>query len=83
MMKKMVLIAALCFLVLGVLVFSATTSTGLENSDKKTGPEKVEWYTFDKGVDQAKKENKLLVVDFYTDWCHWCKVMDKETFANK
>ncbi len=83
MMKKMVLIAALCFLVLGVLIFSATTSTGLEDSVKKTGSQKVEWHTFDKGVDRAKKENKLLVVDFYTDWCQWCKVMDKETFANK
>lgn len=83
MMKRMVLIAALCFLVIGVLVFSATTSTGLENSDKKTGSKKVEWHTFDKGVDRAMKENKLLFVDFYTDWCHWCKVMDKETFSNK
>ena len=21
-----------------------------------------------------------MLVDFYTDWCHWCKVMDEKTF---
>ncbi len=26
---------------------------------------------------KAKAENKYIVVDCYTDWCGWCKVMDK------
>lgn len=29
----------------------------------------------------AKKQNKYLFVDAYTDWCGWCKVMDKNTFS--
>ncbi len=41
-----------------------------------------EWLKFDAGLAKAKKENKSIVVDFYTDWCHWCKVMEKETFEN-
>ena len=28
------------------------------------------------------KEGKLFVVDLYTDWCGWCKVMDKKTFTD-
>lgn len=28
----------------------------------------------------AAKEKKFLFVDCYTDWCGWCKVMDKQTF---
>jgi len=32
---------------------------------------------------KAKKENKYILVDAYTDWCHWCKVMDRETFPTK
>lgn len=32
--------------------------------------------------DQAQKSGKYIFVDAYTDWCGWCKVMDKETFTN-
>lgn len=31
---------------------------------------------------KAASENKLLFVDAYTDWCYWCKVMDKKTFTD-
>jgi thioredoxin-related protein len=30
----------------------------------------------------AAKERKLIFIDAYTDWCSWCKVMDKETFSD-
>ncbi|MFI5135307.1 MAG: thioredoxin family protein [Chitinophagales bacterium] len=32
--------------------------------------------------DQCKKESKFLFVDCYTEWCGWCKVMDKQTFPD-
>jgi thioredoxin-related protein len=38
--------------------------------------------TFNEGLEKADKENKIMIVDFYTDWCHWCKVMDEKTFHN-
>ena len=31
----------------------------------------------------AQKSNKIIFLDAYTDWCGWCKVLDKETFTNK
>ncbi len=31
---------------------------------------------------EAEKSGKLIMVDFYTDWCGWCKVLDKETYSN-
>ncbi len=37
---------------------------------------------FNEGLEKAAKENKNMIVDFYTDWCHWCKVMDEKTFRN-
>jgi thioredoxin-like negative regulator of GroEL len=31
---------------------------------------------------QAKKTNKLIMVDFYTDWCGYCKKLDAETYTD-
>jgi len=30
----------------------------------------------------AAGQNKMLLVDFYTDWCSWCRVMDTTTFRD-
>lgn len=39
------------------------------------------WYSFNEGIAKARQENKPIVIDFYTDWCGWCKVMDQKTFS--
>jgi thioredoxin-related protein len=39
--------------------------------------------SFQEGVSEANSEGKLLFVDAYTDWCGWCKVMDRETFSTE
>lgn len=44
--------------------------------------EELKWLGWNEGYEIAKKKNKIMVVDVYTDWCGWCKVMDRETFAN-
>jgi thioredoxin-related protein len=43
-----------------------------------------DWYEdFDEAVAVAKKEGKDLLVDISgSDWCHWCKVLDKEVFRH-
>lgn len=43
----------------------------------------VKWEQFNAGLKQAKLQEKHMLVDFYTDWCHWCKVMDEKTFSDK
>jgi thioredoxin-related protein len=40
---------------------------------------KEDW---EKARARAAAENKMLLVDFYTDWCSWCKVMDTTTFRD-
>lgn len=39
--------------------------------------------SFQEAVSEANKSDKLLFVDAYTDWCGWCKVMDRETFSKE
>ncbi len=31
---------------------------------------------------RARTEKRLLLVDVYTDWCGWCKKLDREVFAD-
>ncbi len=40
----------------------------------------VKWMTFEEAIEKSKTEKRKIFVDVYTDWCGWCKVMDKNTF---
>lgn len=44
--------------------------------------ETVRWWSFNSGLEAARRQKKPIVVDFYADWCHWCKVMEETTFAD-
>jgi len=40
----------------------------------------VNWMTFEEALLKSKTEKRPVFIDVYTDWCGWCKVMDKNTF---
>lgn len=42
----------------------------------------VQWYSFEEAVLQSEKTKKKIFIDVYTDWCGWCKVMDRNTFSD-
>ena len=44
--------------------------------------QEVKWYTLEEAVELNKKEPRKIMIDVYTDWCGWCKVLDKNTFHN-
>ena len=44
--------------------------------------EEVNWLTFEEAIEKNKENPKPILVDLYTDWCGWCKKMDKTTYKN-
>ena len=42
----------------------------------------VRWYDYDEGKARMQSEGKKGFLNFYADWCKYCKVMDDETFTN-
>jgi thioredoxin-related protein len=36
----------------------------------------------DKSLESAKHDQKYVLADVYTDWCHWCKKLDQDTFSD-
>jgi len=42
---------------------------------------KVQWYSYEDAVKKAQLKPKKIFIDVYTDWCGWCKKMDRSTFS--
>ena len=48
-----------------------------------TASNHLEWQDWNVALKQAAaNKNKIILVDLYTDWCGWCKRMDKDTYEN-
>lgn len=72
---------------LTLLLSAGISCAGNKKADKtadKNEPNtaKVEWIAFDAAMEKAGAEKRYVVVDFYTDWCKWCKVMEEKTYTD-
>lgn len=49
-----------------------------------SGQEAIQYHTgsWQEITATARKEHKYIFIDCYTDWCGWCKVMDKRTMTD-
>ncbi len=65
-----------------ILVLSFTLLTADTLIAKQNATHEIEWNEFNEGYAKATAEGKIAIIDCYTDWCGWCKVMDKKTFAD-
>lgn len=42
----------------------------------------IKWHTIEEAFELTKEKPKKIMIDVYTDWCSWCKVMDTTTFRH-
>ncbi len=62
-----------------VLIFTLLISLTVHAA----GSTAVAWQPWSDVVfDQARREHKLVLLDLEAVWCHWCHVMDAQTYAN-
>lgn len=43
----------------------------------------INWLTFEEAIEKNKEAPKNILIDVYTNWCGFCKKMDRETYENK
>jgi thioredoxin-related protein len=74
------IIIAVALVAAGVAAFLASKGTA---DSERTTLELVKWHSFNEGIELAHQQNKKLLIDVYTDWCIWCKKMDKDVYTNE
>ncbi len=84
-MKK-VLFIAIAFVAAGlVYAFIPKNDDGTIGTSVSTGKatdDKIQWMSWDEAIKANEKTKKKFFIDFYTDWCGWCKRMDSTTFSD-
>ena len=79
--------------ILGAMLIIATIGLGCGRSGNDGaaaapgahGPRsgKLAWASdWDDAFARAKRDNRVVMVEFYADWCVWCKRLESTTFTN-
>jgi uncharacterized protein YyaL (SSP411 family) len=70
-MKKL---AAILFLTLSVIPLGAASEATRKS---------IAWQPWSDGIfEQARRENKFILLDLEAIWCHWCHVMDETSYKD-
>lgn len=73
----MPVVRVLCSLFIGMFLFTAKAENPNFSAEKG-----IRWLSFEEMQKAQKVKPKKVIIDIYTDWCGWCKRMDKTTFSN-
>ena len=67
------------FILIGLFAFR-TAPANLSTIQQDTPP--ISWMSFEEAMEAVKIEERKILISVHTEWCGWCKHMDKTTFQN-
>ncbi len=67
---------------LAVVTLLSLGCGGDKGGDTVTTPTIDFVMSYDDAMATAKAKNQPVIIDFYTDWCRWCKVLDTVTYID-
>jgi len=62
-----------------IIIFVLAGSTSWSFASGTPDNKEINWLPYETGMELAKKTDKKVFLHFFADWCHYCKVMNKET----
>lgn len=64
------------------LGFVVMTTSFIKPPKEKAADQQINWVSIEEAQKLTQQEPRKIIMDVYTDWCGWCKKMDKTTFSD-
>lgn len=65
-----------------ILLLTIAQASSKPPGDSIKTKAELPWKQFTDGFAEAKKSEKKIMVDVYTNWCGWCKRLDADVYSN-
>lgn len=76
---KRILLLFIVLMTAGNVAMATDKNKKTEKTPKKN---EIDWISFDEAEKRMQKEPRKVWIDVYTEWCGWCKVLDKKVFSH-